>query len=139
MCVKKTLKTQSQIRYTCTAEISFITESNVSYYTQLGPCEQTTIQIHGLPSRLVTRSDERISSDEAALEDSSSDSNGDNQCFVCMERPADAVLLECGHSELCVECATVLWNQGRRCPLCRQGFAAVMRIVERDSRMVRAP
>jgi hypothetical protein len=46
-----------------------------------------------------------------------------------MERHADAVLLECGHSGLCVECATVLWNQARRCPLCRRGFAAIMRIV----------
>ncbi len=50
-------------------------------------------------------------------------------CFVCVERPADAVLLECGHSGLCVECANVLWDQGRRCPLCRRGFAAIMRIV----------
>ncbi len=50
-----------------------------------------------------------------------------------MEGPADAVLLECGHSGLCVECATVLWDQARRCPLCRQGFAAVMRIVARGA------
>ena len=53
-----------------------------------------------------------------------------------MERPADAVLLECGHSGLCVECATALWDQARRCPLCRQGFAAVMRIVAREASAV---
>ena len=67
--------------------------------------------------------------------------NGDDQCIVCMDRPADAVLLECGHSGLCVECATVLWDQARRCPLCRRGFAAVMRIVTvaRETRTVRLP
>ncbi len=56
-------------------------------------------------------------------------SDTDSMCVVCIERPADAILLECGHSGLCVQCATMLWNQARRCPLCRRGFAAVMRII----------
>jgi hypothetical protein len=56
--------------------------------------------------------------------------------MVCMERPADAILLECGHSGLCIECATVLWDQESQCPLCRRGFAAVMRIVDGSSDQV---
>ena len=50
----------------------------------------------------------------------------------------DSILLECGHSGLCVECATVLWDRARRCPLCRQSFAAVMRIVAREAAAVPA-
>ena len=60
-----------------------------------------------------------------------------NNCMVCLERPSNAILLECGHSGLCVDCATVLWAQARRCPLCRQGFAGVMRIISRDGYSVR--
>jgi hypothetical protein len=65
--------------------------------------------------------------------DSSGALEGETTCIVCMDRPADAVLLECGHSRLCVKCATVLWDQARRCLLCRRGFAAVMRIVARET------
>jgi hypothetical protein len=60
--------------------------------------------------------------------------DGDDPCIVCMERPADAILLECGHGGLCVTCSTVLWDHARHCPLCRQEFAAIMRIVARETR-----
>ena len=62
----------------------------------------------------------------------------EDTCFVCMERCADAILLECGHGGLCVECANALWGQpARQCPLCRGGFAAIMRIVAREARTAR--
>ncbi len=104
-------------RFVCSAEISFVSGQHIKNSSQLQPCEEfadgaTFCQVLG-----------------TSADDSSSVGNRDNTCFVCMERPADAVLLECGHSGLCVECATVLWNQGRRCPLCRRGFAAIMRII----------
>ena len=54
-------------------------------------------------------------------------------CLVCMESPQDAVLLlDCGHSGLCVACASRLWERDRRCPLCREGIAGIMRIAEQD-------
>jgi hypothetical protein len=58
-------------------------------------------------------------------------------CFVCMEQLPDAVLLECGHAGLCSACASILWNGGRQCPLCRQTFAGVMRVVEASGDLVR--
>jgi hypothetical protein len=64
--------------------------------------------------------------------------DGEDPCMVCLERPPDAILLECGHSGLCVECATVLWDQASPCPLCRRSFAAIMRIVALDAHSVRA-
>ena len=62
-----------------------------------------------------------------------------NNCLVCLDLPANAILLECGHSGVCVDCASVLWLQSRRCPVCRKGFAAVMRIVNRQGSSVSWP
>ena len=56
-------------------------------------------------------------------------SSGEDVCFICMEQQQDAVLLECGHSGLCVACASSLWAQDRRCPLCRKRINSIMRIV----------
>jgi hypothetical protein len=71
-------------------------------------------------------------------------SSGEDACFICMEKPQDAVLLECGHSGLCVTCASMLWERERRCPLCRKRIAGIMRIIleeqlHEDSSKVRAP
>jgi hypothetical protein len=68
--------------------------------------------------------------DEKARRSSSGDScqSGVDTCLVCMERPPDAVLMECGHGSVCSTCAVELWQQSRRCPLCREGFAGVMRL-----------
>ncbi len=60
---------------------------------------------------------------------SDTEMDDESQCFVCWGREWDAILLECGHSGICVECAVKLWDETRRCPLCRQSFSAVMRVV----------
>jgi hypothetical protein len=46
-------------------------------------------------------------------------------CIVCMERPANAVLLECGHLGLCVGCAER--HVGKECPACRARVARFVR------------
>lgn len=56
----------------------------------------------------------------------------DSPCFACMERAPDTILIECGHGGLCSGCAIRLWREGparRRCPLCRQRFAGVVKIL----------
>ena len=30
-------------------------------------------------------------------------------CFVCLDGQREAILLECGHGGLCVQCAKALW------------------------------
>ncbi len=62
------------------------------------------------------------------------DGDEDGACIVCMEWPADAVLVECGHGGTCLACAGHLWERDRRCPLCRKAFTGVMRIVAEDGR-----
>jgi hypothetical protein len=56
----------------------------------------------------------------------------DECCIVCLDRPHEAVLLQCGHGGLCVPCSSALWDTGpgkRVCPICRKPFVGVMRIV----------
>ncbi len=65
------------------------------------------------------------------------DYDNSKACFVCWDASPDAVLLECGHSGLCVACAERLLQRERRCPLCRMGFTGVVRIVCADAAVVR--
>jgi hypothetical protein len=71
-------------------------------------------------------------------------------CYMCMDNPADTVLIECGHGGLCIACAGALWQRdsgtaaaaappARRCPLCRRPFVGVMRIVSQSDGKVARP
>ena len=71
-----------------------------------------------------------VFAEESKAADSCNEKSSEPNCIVCMERPPNTILLECGHSGVCEACATRLWGSGRRCPLCRELFAAVMRVVE---------
>ena len=49
-------------------------------------------------------------------------------CYVCMAMPASAILLECGHVGICLDCAVRLCATTRRCPLCRKPISRVREI-----------
>jgi hypothetical protein len=53
-------------------------------------------------------------------------SRGD--CCVCLERPIETALLECGHALACMQCAAVLSAAGAGCPCCRQPITRIARI-----------
>jgi len=55
---------------------------------------------------------------------------GQDRCCVCMDNRKDAVLTPCGHKAMCVQCAEMLKARERRCPVCRQGISAVVRVFE---------
>jgi hypothetical protein len=59
----------------------------------------------------------------------------EKECFICIANRADAVLLPCGHSGLCYECATsVVKGPGefRHCPICRGAIDKVIRLGKRS-------
>jgi hypothetical protein len=49
-------------------------------------------------------------------------------CYICMIQESTAVLIECGHSGICLTCARKLWNSTRRCPLCQRETLAILAI-----------
>jgi hypothetical protein len=63
----------------------------------------------------------------------------DTKCFVCWLQESDAILLDCGHAGICVDCALKLWAETRRCPLCRQPFAAIMHVLSSTDATVHSP
>lgn len=52
---------------------------------------------------------------------------GQSTCYICCERRADAVVMECGHGGMCFTCATQLANTPPSlCPVCRKTISEVL-------------
>jgi len=47
-----------------------------------------------------------------------------NLCQICFEKPVNTVLVPCGHSGLCMECAQAIHSQP--CPFCRRSISKVV-------------
>ena len=58
-------------------------------------------------------------------------SNGES-CYACMDAEADTLLLNCGHSGLCVACARKIIHANQRCPLCRQVLTGMIHMIDTD-------
>ncbi|OHS93526.1 hypothetical protein TRFO_11733 [Tritrichomonas foetus] len=62
--------------------------------------------------------------DEFPISDSS-------QCSICLEAPADSIVLPCGHTGFCAECLNVWFLEQNSCPACR-GEPSVFRKIISD-------
>ena len=56
-----------------------------------------------------------------------SDPESVNECKICMERPLDAVLKNCGHT-MCFECAKKMKREKKDCPTCREKIVGFQKI-----------
>ena len=55
----------------------------------------------------------------------------DSSCAVCMDKPKDTVLLDCGHRATCHDCALSLQNSGKPlCPICRSPIKKTIRVYD---------
>lgn len=62
----------------------------------------------------------------AARERGDDDAAGDTQsCVICLERPREVVILDCGHICTCLSCAGDLPHP-QKCPMCRQDISRVI-------------
>lgn len=58
----------------------------------------------------------------------------DGLCFVCFDNQPNAILLECGHGGMCLECASRTLDsseshdRGAMCPICRSAITRVLKI-----------
>ena len=50
-----------------------------------------------------------------------------NECKICMERPLNAVLKNCGHT-MCFECAQKMKKEKKDCPTCREKIMGFQKI-----------
>ena len=50
-----------------------------------------------------------------------------NECKICMERPLNAVLKNCGHT-MCFECASKMKKEKKDCPTCRKKIMGFQKI-----------
>lgn len=57
-------------------------------------------------------------------------------CYVCYETEATAVLLNCGHSGICVQCAKKL--KPRLCPICRKPIEKTVQLLDEEEGVVHA-
>merc|ERR1712183_619511 len=59
-----------------------------------------------------------------------------NDCRLCLEKPAEVLILPCRHSGLCESCLRrTVWSKpahrgGRDCPFCRKRFSEVLRFYD---------
>ncbi|XP_041660306.1 mitochondrial ubiquitin ligase activator of nfkb 1-A [Cheilinus undulatus] len=60
----------------------------------------------------------------AASPDQDEEENLENACVICLTRPRNCILLDCGHACCCHNCYLALPH--RRCPICRQHIIRVV-------------
>jgi DNA repair protein RAD16 len=58
-------------------------------------------------------------------EDGEEGEAGPALCVICMDKPMDAVLLDCGHMYTCMDCVKKL--DSRTCPVCRKPIKKVIK------------
>jgi len=56
------------------------------------------------------------------------DMDNENLCFICCQKKADAVNLDCGHGGMCIECAQEAWKKQNNCVTCRKVISKVAKI-----------
>jgi len=52
----------------------------------------------------------------------------DPQCYICVQRPPAAIIMNCGHSGICYECALESWRKGDKCIMCRQKIENILKV-----------
>lgn len=56
------------------------------------------------------------------------DAHQAQNCTVCLDKVANAVLMDCGHGAICFDCGLVLLNTTCECHLCRQPIVQVVKV-----------
>lgn len=49
--------------------------------------------------------------------------------MLCLEKPGDAVILECGHGNICFMCGFKMYRTQNLCHLCRQPITKVIKVL----------
>ena len=116
-----------------------------------GPCVQSREDEEEGPVRFVKASQftSKLLTDEGAVERrpcatstaaaaaaaasaASRDDGDEGNCYICFERNSNSILLPCGHSGVCYQCAIENVARCETCPCCRHSVNQVV-VYDRDS------
>ena len=56
------------------------------------------------------------------------DENENNECYICVDKPSNAVIMNCGHGGVCYDCAIEFVKKKSQCMECRQEVNQVVKI-----------
>lgn len=65
---------------------------------------------------------------ENPFESPKKDRSKQEECYICFEKQADGVLVECGHGGVCVDCAILVIQSKGECMECRAEASRVLKI-----------
>ena len=57
------------------------------------------------------------------------------ECYVCCDKTADAVIMECGHGGICYECSLEMWKVTGQCHMCRMDISQVLQIEPQETQI----
>jgi len=49
-------------------------------------------------------------------------------CSICMEKDTNAVLMGCGHGNMCLDCAVCICCKNNACPFCRKEIGQIVSV-----------
>lgn len=102
-------------------------KTNIEGATVANTC--TTSAATGAIKRIISKTCDNNSVEGATASnkkerESQSDSDLENVCKICLEKPLDCVLLNCNHFCCCTSCASKL----KSCPICRKKIDKILRV-----------
>ena len=59
-------------------------------------------------------------------------------CVICLDAPADFLVVPCGHQCGCEDCLLVVQQDSGRCPICRADIVAIQRVFAASAKGVRS-
>merc|ERR1719309_516328 len=61
------------------------------------------------------------------MDDQQTDRSG-TRCTVCLDKPREVLIQNCGHVCLCSDCSARLRREDNKCPVCRQSIQSVQSV-----------
>lgn len=57
-------------------------------------------------------------------------------CSICCTSDSDTIIMNCGHSGICYMCSRALWENFKKCHICRENIEALMQFKDETEKTV---
>lgn len=65
---------------------------------------------------------------KAAYNPDRAQDDAETLCFICYQKNADSVFMNCGHGGVCFDCAQETWRKRAKCVTCREVIREILRV-----------